>query len=449
MAESYGKFIQAIDNFETYSQDIITQCADFMHLATTIGSKVGSGVEYLANATSKELNKRDDVGFLAKAGVAAVGAVAKDAFTFAGAAIGEWRKNAKYKKATKKILADGLAYKETAFEMIPKSLEVCEIYLEACKSKVNKLKDELLKDTNKSDETIKKEAEELHSCIQKFYQVEYRYELANNIIKYFEEFENRLEDLEQFAEWYEDNILIDKIECYKTSYQNVYSLISGNDETNKNTINKYFEIVTAMSPVLALESCEGVYGVWYEAKNAVIAYHKGQNANGSMPKFYYDLEGFKALFEIMKEHFEGTVIPHYTKNTVLLLTIPSIVLTAIYSVLYFTGLFSFSRILPFSIPKYSDIYGLFIIIELIFLLVVIFKRNKLYKSAYLKCEQINSSDFINNISEIAFIKADEEKNMDEENLEKILLGSSEEPQLISETGESISEEDLLASIQNS
>ncbi len=446
MAESYGKFIQAIDNFENYSRDVIEQCAEFSQLAASIGSKIGSGVEYLAKETSKELNKRDDVGFLAKAGVAAVGTFAKDALSFAGLAIGEWRTNAKYKKTQKKILADGMAYKETAFEMIPKSLEVCKIYLEACESNIKVLKEKLLDNVQRSDDELKNITEELHACIQKYYQVEYRFELANNIIKYFDEFEEQLTDLENYVIWHENNILINKIECYKCSYNKVYELCTLNtNEDEKEKIDTIFQIEGCYSPVLITEDVPTADWVYWEVKKKIISEKKNKSFNKLFPDFFYETEAFNEVYEIVSSHFYNYVIPKYRKIAAILLTIPSITVTAIYSILYFTGVFGFQKLLSFSIPKYSDIIGLFAFIELIFIIIVCIRDKKMYKSYWLKCGKINGREFFTKMDELAIKYAYDEKEISSEDFEQLVTPQNA---LISETGEKISEEDLLSSIMN-
>lgn len=450
MAE-YEKFINVIDSFETYSQGVIESCENFIQTATMVGEKIGDIVGKGANIASAFIDNDDDYATVKKIGLGLVGSLAKPALRTAGNAIGEVGKNIKYKTTLRKIYKDGLNWKSQCFNIIPESIEFCKIRVEDSEKKIQVLKANLLKSLSDNDGGLENNAELIHDCIQHFYQSEYRLELANKIIYYFDNFENQLNDLEIFAHWYEESVLVNKIECYKKCYEKTYDVLIDNaDEEILDNIESMFQIVDSKVPILVLEKIGNHRNFLFtEASRLITANAKRENFIKLLPEAYYSAEGFKKIVSVFDKTFYGTIIPKYKKFRNLFLILPAIIITILYSILAVSGVFSFHKIIPLNVPEYIYIVIVFIIIELLCFVIVRIKRANIYNSVNTLslCLKHDKYNFINEVYQICEEYAENEKNIDEKEL-KALEQESQQNYITQENGEKISEDDFLDSIIN-
>ena len=450
MAE-YAKFINAIDSFDSYSQKVIENCADFIQTATMVGSKIGDVIGKGAGFASSCVDDSNTKGVATKVGLSLVSTFAQGLGELAGGAIGEWRKNSKYKSAIKKIREDGLRWKMQCFELIPHSIELCRNRIADSNKEIEILKEDFFKTSLKEAEELEK-AKQLRACIQHLYQAEYRLELAKKISFYFENFENQLEDLESFANWYEKSILVDKIECYKVCYEKIFDIMIENVDSEKwNYVENIFHIVDSMVPILVLSPLEKHnYKIDYELARIVIEVSKGKEVTtGYLPDSCYDADGIDKLIPIFTSCFNDYVIPKFRKFRNLFMTIPALILTSVYSILSLTNVFSFARIIKLSINKNLYIPIVFLFVEILCLIPVMIKKSKTfnYLNLWPKWNIYSGYEFVNNIYQICEEYAENEKNIDEKEL-KALEQESQQNYITQENGEKISEDDFLDSIIN-
>ena len=250
-------------------------------------------------------------------------------------------------------------------------------------------------------------------------------------------------DLEVFAEWYRESVGVDKIECYKNCYETAYDIIT-NDVDAQDQIDKIFNIIDSDVPILAFEYIENHDNLFVdEVSKAVMGF------SGDLPETYYATEGFERMLSVFKDSFLGVVVPRYKKFRNLWLTLPAIITTAIYSVLSFTGLFSFSQILKWNISEFLYIPAVFFIVELICVGIVLIKRSKTfdYRNVERLCKKYNFYEFMSEAYQICEDYAEKEKEIDGNEL--LLLDMRNENNYITdESGNEISEDDFLDSLIN-
>ena len=444
----YAKFINAIDSFESYSQKVIENCEDFIQTAINIGSKIGDVVGKGAGQIATYVDDSNVKGAATKIGLAALSTVSKDLFSFGAGAIGELRKNAKYKAATKKIREEGINWKTQCLGLIPHSIEICKIRIEDAEKEIQLLKEEVFKSASNLDyKNLENDAKKIRNCIQHIYQAEYRLELAEKITFYFENFENQLEDLEQFSYWYNESILVNKIDCYEKCYENVYSKLSERCTDNQlQYLNKSFLIVDSMVPILAFKGTQSNNHMFINSiYDCVSRISRNKKYNEYLPSSCYEAEGLKKLFEKVQEHFEMYVIPKYKKIRNIMLLIPAPIITIIYTILMFTKIISLESILKLNIPDYAYILIVFAFFEILCLFIILLNKSNKYKFSNIEkfcCKY--SPSFASDVLGICEEYAKQEKTIDENEL-KVL---EQESQQISIDGENISEDDLLDSIIN-
>ena len=173
MAE-YSKFINAIDSFDSYSQKVIENCADFIQTATMVGSKIGDVIGKGAGFASSYIDDSNTKGAATKLGLGLVSTFAQGLGEIAGGAIGEWRKNSKYKAATKKIREDGLNWKIQCFKLIPRSIDICRLRIEDSEKEIQMLKEEILGSSDYNDDKfLEQSAKKCRACIRHLYQAKY------------------------------------------------------------------------------------------------------------------------------------------------------------------------------------------------------------------------------------------------------------------------------------
>jgi hypothetical protein len=61
MVKPYFKFISAIDDFESMSQLIIKECANFMKMSTIAGAEIGGAIKTIAQLTLKYVTIGDPI----------------------------------------------------------------------------------------------------------------------------------------------------------------------------------------------------------------------------------------------------------------------------------------------------------------------------------------------------------------------------------------------------
>lgn len=452
MAE-YAKFIDAIDSFDSYSQKVIENCEDFIQTATMVGSKIGDVIGKGAGFASSYIDDNNTKGAVTKVGLSLVSTFAQGLGEVAGGAIGEWRRNSKYKAATKKIREDGLNWKTQCFELIPHSIELCKNRIGDSKKEVEILREEILSSSLDSSEDLEIYSDKLRSCIQHLYQAEYRLALADKIIFYFDNFENQLTDLESFAYWYQESVIVNKIECYKKCYEKVYySIIKkiNNGSNQQKLIENIFHILDSKVPILPFDS-DGKHPnhLSIEVSRYITEEAKHKKFEPWLPDMYYETEGFKQMVNVFSKSFYRFVLPKYKKIRNLLLTLPALIITAIYSVISIIGIFSFGKIIKWNINEYFYIPIVFIIVEIIFLIVVkIIKSKRLsYLNLITLCLKYNEDEFANDAYNICKEYAEKEKNIDEDELKSIEQNSHQDF-ITDDNGEKISDDDFLNSIIN-
>ena len=150
MPSPYGKFITAIDDFESMSQLIIKECADFMRVSTLIGGEVGVAVTEIAKMTLKAY--KSTLPPYAKIALKMTKKYATVGFTALGHGIGHLHKKSKYKKGCSKILKQGQEYKKLSLDLIPESISILTRGIQSYNDCLVEIKNELLKTINKEDD---------------------------------------------------------------------------------------------------------------------------------------------------------------------------------------------------------------------------------------------------------------------------------------------------------
>lgn len=440
MSNPYGKFITAIDDFESMSQLIIKECADFMRVSTLIGGEIGVAVTAIAKMTLKTY--KSTLPPYAKIALKMTTKFATLGFTAIGHGIGHLHKKSKYKKGCTRILKQGQEYKKLSLELIPESINILTRGIQAYNDCLIEIKNDLLKSINKNDEfELKRQVKVLKNCIRNMYQLEYRLELANKVTNYFSEFERELEDnnLEAFSRWYQNEIYVDKIGCYSHCYNTVYDTLTSDlaDETIIECIQQKFELLNSDTPILTLSNAVCTTKLMEEVSNTVAAEEQNKYYEKSLPSFYYQNEGFNKLKEVLKEHFEKNVLTKYKRQRNLIFILPSTIISFTYLIVTL----SIQDSIPISFLPYFTplIFALCIISSII---IVRNKKKKMYEMFFYNCMKNKGYLLIDEIGKISLEYADYESDIKEYDYEN-LFGTN--TNLIENDNES-EEDDLLEEI---
>lgn len=427
MVKPYFKFISAIDDFESMSQLIIKECADFMRMSTIAGAEIGGAIKTIAQLTLKYVTIGDPI---VKIGLNFANRYAIRLCTGAGVGIGILHKKSKYKKTCKKILAQGQEYKKMALQLIPESIELLDKGIHAYGDCLVELKKTICVAKNYDDYTIKSDVKALKTCIKNLYQLEYRRSLAGKVMDYFSAYEKELEknDLEAFSNWYQDDIFVDKIECYSHCYNKVYAMLTDGiaDEGILANIQKNFEILNGNVPILALSNSECATRLMEEICKSVYAEEQNIYFEKTLPSFYYQYDGFNKMKNILKEHFDNNVLPKYKMQRNLLFLLPAFVISIVYFIcikcfIVDKHLININFISDIYLPYFTPL--IFIIVLLLFVPVVRRKKSNMYNMLFLNCARTNGDIFIKNITDMSKEYANSEMDLRDYECDK-LLGSS-------------------------
>lgn len=450
MAE-YQKFITTIDSFETLSQDIIKNCEDFTQTAMEIGSKIGDVVGKGAGKAVSYVDDSDIKGSATKVGLSIFSTVAKDLFTAGFGAAGELRKNIKYKNTIKKIREQGLEWKERCFALLPQSVEIYKNRIKDINKDLDVIKNRIENNPLEKEGDIEITADQVRLNIKYLYQSEYRIELAERISYYFDNFENQLDDLESFANCYQESVLVNKIECYKRCYENTYNnLIKNMNDDQLNFLDNAFHIIDSMVPILILDSPEKHANL---IKSEVARYlteaTKKKEFIEKLPEKCYNTEGIEKLTTIYGNVFYGIIIPKYKKFRNIFMSVPAILVTSIYSILSITKVFSLKNIIKLNFNEYLFIPFVFLIIEFICLVIVLLKRARTLNHNNMDslCNKYTGYCFHNELYQLCEDYAEKEKEIDKNELETI----EQEPQenLIKDiNGNLLTQEEMLEKLRN-
>lgn len=443
MPSPYGKFITAIDDFESMSQLIIKECADFMRVSTLIGGEVGVAVTEIAKMTLKAY--KSTLPPDAKIALKMTTKYATVGFTAIGHGIGHLHKKSKYKKGCSKILKQGLEYKKLSLELVPESINILTRGIQSYNDCLVEIKNELLKTINKDDEfELKRQVKVLKNCIRNMYQLEYRLELANKVTNYFSQFEKELEDnnLEAFSRWYKNEIYVDKIGCYSHCYNTVYDTLIAdiNDEKIIQKIQQKFELLNSDTPILTLTNAVCTTRLMEEVSKTVAAEEQNKLIEKELPNFYYQTEGFNKLKEVLKQHFENNVLTKYKRQRNLIYILPSTIITITYLIVSL----SLADSLPIEIlPYFTPLVFAICIISAIF--ITKNKKKKLYEMFFYNCMKRDGYLLIDEIGKISLEYADYEADIKEYDYEH-LFGT--DIQLIENDNDSNEDEILESIIKN-
>lgn len=410
MANPYGKFITAIDDFESMSQLIIKECAEFMKMSTLVGAEVGGAIKTIAKLTLRTVSGNNPI---VKIGLRFATKYSIRLFTGIGAGIGHLHKKSQYKKACAKILSQGKEYKRLSLELVPATINILQRGIQAYNDCLIELKNTICEDRIRDDYTIEGDVKTIKNSIKNLYQLEYRFSLAEKITDYFSDFEKELEEnnLEAFSRWYQDDIFVNKLQCYSHCYNKVYSLLTENidDEQLLAQINEDFEIINGSAPILTLSNSVCTTKLMEEICKFVYAEKTNTSFEKTLPSFYYKYEGFNKMKEVVKTHFENNVLPKYKRNRKLMLILPATVLSIVYLII--NNSFDLER--PY--------LALVVFVVALFVSIPIIRKMKsnMYDMMFLNCSRMNGDEFIEKIMDVSLEYADKEMNVRESEYDKL------------------------------
>lgn len=429
MVKPYFKFISAIDDFESMSQLIIKECADFMRMSTIVGAEIGGAVKEITKLTLKNMTIGNP---LVKAGLVFASKNALKICSAAGAGIGILHKKIKYKKACKKILEEGREYKKLSLLLVPESIKLLKRGAQAYDDCLQEFKKTFCSKKPLDDYATMETVKALKNCIRNLYQLEYRLSLAEKIMNYFSAFEKQLEknNLEAFSNWYQEDIFIDKIECYSRCYNRVYTMLTSNvlDEELYAQIRQYFELLNGDAPILALSNSVCTTKLIEDACNSIYAEEQNVPFEKTMPSFFYQYSGFNEVKKALKDHLHKYVLLKYKLKRNLLLFVPALIIfVACFGVLSCLNYLYDEGISYIYKPADVDLliipFPIILVYELICMYIIRKKKANIYNMLFLNCMKTNGDVFIKSIQTISTKYADFALNLPEYECDK-LLGAS-------------------------
>lgn len=418
MANEYKQFIDAIDEFDNYSQETIENCEAFKEVVTNLADKAGGWANIIGSFAQDTLINNGNTS-IGKALVADVAAnYGQQIFSFLGNKLAAFNKNSKYKKAQEQILTRGLEYKESAFLMIPKAIESFDKYgAEVYDEIIDKAKNKILEESKDIDrlksykEPTISLALPLLQIIRKMYQYEYRKRLAINIMIYFDSFEEKIKDFEQFSVWYQDEIVINKIDCYVDTYRYVNErVLKGvTDPKDKQHLKAILSNIEDNVPIMYFDNTLGL-GPKMDVDFLLQSYCKNEEM------LDYETDNIKRLYSVAKEHYETYVKPKIRKlGKTLLLVVPLIVTIL---TLIITFIVCNVNYMDFSIlPTILALCGS----ELFFGTIYGLNVRSSHKKPLEHCMKVESDELVYQIWLICNEIAEDEKDADTDEIDKMLV----------------------------
>ena len=450
MAE-YGKFIQAIDGFDTYAKNVVKNCEAFLEFAIKTGSEIGSAAsEFSTKAllNGKSKSKMEAIGLVILSNYGEK--IGKKI----GSAVGNFKKDWDYENAKEAILKDGLAYKQRALHLIPESLEIFNRYSKVYELSLKEALSKISISTTDDEYVRELEILSIRNEVRNLYQIEYRRDLGNQIISYFEQFEQKLSDLEVFAQWFDSKIMCTKRDTYLRCNYIIHTklLEATKDEKVKERINEDFEILKGIIPIIDISGKDS-QKLLDEISNKLEAELNNKMYNRfSYPEFFYKESGFNRLYLCFRNHFNTYVMPKfpvYKGELRSKLIKKSITISLIiFALLFFIGVVKnhgvINSLLVSTLPIIS-------ILVLIYLIKIRKFKKELISSPLEKAFSENPELLKSSIRSLGDEFADDEKNRNSnaiysqvENLAKTLEHNLSE--LPSKKQNKLSEDDMLAAI---
>lgn len=450
MAE-YGKIIQAIDGFDTYAKDVVKNCEEFLQFAIKTGSEIGS---LASNFSTKALVTGKSKNAMGTIGLGILSVFGEDIGKGLGNIVGNFKKGYEYENAKEKILKDGLEYKKRALHLIPESLSIFDRYSQVYELSLNEALSKISIGATDDEHERELEVLSIRNEVRNLFQIEYRRDLGNQIISYFEQFEQKLSDLEVFAQWFDSKILSTKRDTYLRCNYIIHTklLAEVKDEKIRERIDEDFEVLKGITPIIELSGKDSEK-ILYEISKKLEADLKNKRyEQSSYPAFFYNESGFNRLYLCFKNHFNDNIMPKYTifKNDLISkLRKKSIIISIVIFVLFiFLGVVKdkglMQSLLLITVPVLS-------VSTLIFLIKTSAFKKELFSYPVEKCLQENPELLKASVRSLVEEFTEDEKNGDSGKLYSQVENfvKSFEQQSIETTEKNsnqVSEDDMLAAI---
>lgn len=294
MGKDFKEFDQLFQSFENYSVSVITECEQFKETAIEVGTKIGAFAGAIADGVVAYKTNTENTG-----GLSVLGEAVGD---MVGTAVGNINEQIKYSACKNKILNDGEKWRKQWYPRlqdylaVKQSIPKSEWFDKPINYFVKFLQ---MTDFDTTDDFYKYATEILRSHIDAVYYFYYREQRTNDILNYFDHYEEKLDDFEEFITWHEE---IRKPENYFSSiadtfYDEVSQQLSSEEDMAK--FNQLFLMLYSTTPLMIF-STNALYITYQkEVSNTFTMCYKKKKTAQNFPKFFYQGDGFKSFFDAL------------------------------------------------------------------------------------------------------------------------------------------------------
>lgn len=369
MATDFRNIVQVFDAFDNYVVKVTAECERFTATATAVGAGIGGLAGGIIDAVTAD-EKRKNSGMFGLAGAVLGGVI--------GGAVGGVNRQKQMNDCRSQIAQYTYRDKEAYLEMLGETVDSTSQQIEYVEANIESLHLLARIAFEENDEPI---IETLKDFITQLYQLFYVNARSVKIHNYYLDFEEKLDDIENFVAWATEYTFVDREEQYFKAFNLVYDKMRKNEsEENLTKLDKAFECVAAKVPVyssnLKWAKTAPYNGMRKRVENNFnLALNKNKKGKVvfSMPKFYYESYGFKKLFNAVAQTYYGSN-KNFCNNarTVLLGIIPAI-LTAIYA-------FGVYKVLKIPFGMITVFASSFVFMGIIFLILKIIQKRTPYSA---------------------------------------------------------------------
>ena len=217
MAVAFEQFILMIKDFDSITKKTISHCKSITNLCTVMGDVACQQVNDAVNKKKEYKKKEGSLTFRSDLTMTAADIVIESIIGGIAKSIADSINEAKINSAKNAILELGSKHMEKYNKLFPILQEACEYQIDARLKIINEERkniEALLLSDKKVDS--KKGLEIIQTYINIIYKMKYRMQLGQRLGVYFENYVQKLADLNEFSLWVNSEVLINEKEFYET-----------------------------------------------------------------------------------------------------------------------------------------------------------------------------------------------------------------------------------------
>ena len=344
--EPFNKLIEPIKDIENHTKCILEYCREIAEIYPKTAEEIGNKI------TKKSVETLcwfwNDLSIKNKFIVASIGLLGQSAST-----VGEKMAQAKNEiekfKLRKKIECQINKTRKKIYPFINDTIIDYKSASKKLENKIYSIGNVLIACSNAEEIVIKDEIEKLKCLLQDFFQNYYRLALLEKALFYYDNFKEKIKNLEEFAIWYPTEIIVNKLICYKQAYDKIYSsmLSMATSDNQRKTFDNAFNILSGEAPALAFFDIKPTDALFNEINRKLSAEERNKKFKPQYPSFYYFGSGFQEIYKLCKEHFETVKENDYRGGLIgiVLLCIVSLLVNGCFLNNYLSPFFTLSSLL--------------------------------------------------------------------------------------------------------